>query len=183
MKPAYSSPANTPCYERLRKRENAMTIAFPMFLAISVLMQQTSGAPDRALAMEREQLAAIEAASHQSWHRGDTDALAELMAPEFHFVVMNGALETRAEILGEDIRPEDRVPSPLQVRNLRVEPERVLIRGATAAVISILHIDATARGRQVPPQMRILSVFTREGEGWTLLARSITPMQQPAIQP
>ena len=159
-----------------------MTAILPIIFAIFLLTHSTPAAAAPQPTAEREQLAAIEAASHQSWHRGDTEALAELMAPEFHFVVMNGALETRAEILGEGPFSENRRPSPLQVRNLHVDPEQVVIRGTTAAVISTLQIDATVRGRQLPSQMRILSVFTREDGSWKLLARSITPMLGPGVQ-
>ena len=159
-----------------------MTPMVPMAFALFLLAQPAPVAVAPQPAAEREQLAAIEAASHQSWHRGDTEALARLMAPDFHFVVMNGAVETRAEILGEGPSAAGRAPSALQVRNLRVEPDRVVIRGTTAAVISTLHIDATARGRPLPPQMRVLSVFVREDGAWKLLARSITPLLRPGVR-
>lgn len=159
-----------------------MTPILPMIFAIFLLAQPAPVAVASQQTAEHEQLAAIEAASHQSWHLGDTDALAQLMAPEFHFVVMNGAIETRAEILGEGPYSAGRTPSPLKVRDLHVEPDRVVIRGTTGAVISTLHIDATVRGRPLPSQMRILSVFVREDDGWKLLARSITPLLRPGVQ-
>ena len=159
-----------------------MTATLPMIFAMFLLAQPGPVAAAPQQTAEREQLAAIEAASHQSWHLGDTDALARLMAPEFHFVVMNGAVETRAEILGEGPDSAGRTPSPLQVRSLRAEPDRVVIRGTTGAVISTLHLDATVRGRPLPPQMRVLSVFVREDGAWKLLARSITPLLRPGVQ-
>jgi hypothetical protein len=156
----------------------------PMLPAVFAILLVALSAPAAAqLSAEEEKLASIEAESHQNWHRGDTHALAELMAPQFRFVVMNGAVETRAEVLGARELSAPRAPSPLEVRSLRVEPEQVAIQGPTAAVISTLHIDAAARGRQLPPQMRILSVFVREGGSWKLFARSVTPILGAGPQP
>ena len=42
----------------------------------------------------------IETESHQRWLAGDVAALDELMADEFHFVVMNGAVETKMKVIG-----------------------------------------------------------------------------------
>jgi ketosteroid isomerase-like protein len=151
-----------------------MIPVLPVIYAIFLFVQPAPAAAQQNA--EQQQLAAIEAQSHLSWHQGDIDALAQLMTPDFHFVVMNGAVETRAEVLGEGKHAGPRGPSPLQVRSLRVEPEQVVISGPTAAVISTLHIDATARGRQLAPRMRILSVFAREEDDWKLFARSITPI-------
>jgi ketosteroid isomerase-like protein len=124
----------------------------------------------------RNELIALEQESHQRWLEGDVPALGEIMADEFHFVAMNGALEPRAFILGGD--PETAGQRVLQVESLRVEPEEVLLRGDTAVVIALLHIEATVRGRPLPSPMRILSIFTRteEDRDWRLTARSITPI-------
>jgi ketosteroid isomerase-like protein len=125
----------------------------------------------------RSTLFALEAASHQQWLEGNVAALDALMAEEFHFVVMNGAVETKAEVVRWPYTGE----GPLQVQSLLVEPETFALRGNVAIVISLLHLDATARGQRVPPRMRILSIFTREeAEGsWQLTARSITPILAP----
>jgi ketosteroid isomerase-like protein len=125
----------------------------------------------------RKELFAVEAASHQQWLEGNVAALDELMAAEFHFIVMNGAVETKAEVVSAPYTGK----GPLLVESLRVEPETFALRGNTAIVISLLHLDATARGARVAPRMRILSIFTREeGEpGWKLTARSITPILAP----
>lgn len=122
-------------------------------------------------------LFAVEAESHQRWLDGNIAALDELMAEEFHFVVMNGAVETKADVVGSPYTGE----GPLRIRNLRVEPETFALRGNVATVISVLHLDATARGQPVAPRMRILSIFTRAegGTDWKLTARSITPILAP----
>jgi len=125
----------------------------------------------------RSNLFAVEAESHQQWLEGNVAALDTLMAEEFHFVVMNGAVETKAEVVGWPYTGE----GPLRVQSLRVEPETFALRGNVAIVISVLHLNATARGQLLPPRMRILSVFTRdEGQAdWKLTARSITPILAP----
>ncbi len=153
-------------------------MAIDLFVALLLTQAAPASAPDDDTA--RTELAELEAASHQSWLERDHDALRAVMAPEFHFVVMNGALETRAEILGEGMDVSARGPSPLSVRRVTVQPQQVMIRGTTATVISIMDIDASVRGRPLPPRMRVLSVFSREDDdNWMLLARSITPILQP----
>ena len=156
-------------------------MAIDLLLALLLTQATPVAVADQDAA--RTKLAKIEAASHQSWLERDLDALRRLMAPEFHFVVMNGELETRAQILGEGADVSVRRPSPLKVHRLAVEPQQVLIRGTTATVISIMEIDAAVRGRPLPPRMRVLSVFSREdNEDWKLVARSITPILQPGSQ-
>jgi ketosteroid isomerase-like protein len=127
-----------------------------------------------AAADDRADLLAIEADSHRLWLRGDTAALAELMAEEYRFVVMNGAVERRAEIVGDERRTRQ-----ISVRSLELEPGEVTIRGGTAAVISTMRLDGSVQGRPLPGRMRVLSVYTRDGENWRLLARSITPILAP----
>jgi ketosteroid isomerase-like protein len=130
---------------------------------------------------DRQALMALEPESHQRWLEGDVAALDALMWEEFHFIAMNGALETKNMFVGGGGEAAGHQPRVLQISELRVEPEEVLFRGETAVVISLLHIDATVRGRRLPDQMRILSVFTRAEEepGWRLMARSITPILAP----
>jgi ketosteroid isomerase-like protein len=125
----------------------------------------------------RTLLFGIEAESHQQWLQGDVAALGELMADEFHFVVMNGAVETRAEVVGAPYTGA----GPLRVRSLHVEPETFALRGDVAIVISLLHIDASVREQRLAPRMRILSIFTRDESApdWKLTARSITPILTP----
>ena len=125
----------------------------------------------------REALMALEQASHQSWLEGDAAALDRVMAEGFHFVAMNGALETKEQIVGG--AGEDR-PRVLEVESLRVEPEKVILHDDTAVVVSLLHLEASVAGRRLPNRMRILSVFDQgEGEEWRVIARSITPIPVP----
>ena len=142
--------------------------------SLLVSLSPVAGQPTEQL---QSALYAIEVASHQRWLEGDLAALDELMADEFHFVVMNGAVETKAEVISAPYSGE----GALRVQSLRVEPEMFALRGNVAVVISILHLDATVRGRPLAPRMRVLSVFTEdEGPvGWRLTARSITPIVAP----
>lgn len=79
------------------------------------------------------------------------------MAEEFHFVVMNGAVETKAKVVAMPYRKE----GALRVESLRVEPETFALRGNVAIVISVLHLDATVRGQRLAPRMRILSILPK----------------------
>lgn len=127
----------------------------------------------------KQALMDTEVRSHQRWHRGDIAALDALMAQDFRFVVMNGAVEKKEEVVGTADGPPQ--PGPLRVAALHVEPEEVLLRGNTAVVISLLHLDATVHGRPLPQRMRILSIFTITDDDpeWRLTARSITPILTP----
>jgi ketosteroid isomerase-like protein len=122
----------------------------------------------------RNTLFAIEVDSHEQWLNGNVSILDELMAEEFHFVVMNGAVETKEQVVCCPYTGA----GPLRVQGLRVEPETFALRGDVAIVISLMYLDAMARGQPVLPRMRVLSIFTKDegGSGWTLTARSITPI-------
>jgi hypothetical protein len=129
----------------------------------------------------RRVLMDLERDSHQRWLERDLSALDGLMAPEFHFVVMNGTLEPKELILGSGPSSDSPGTRALQVSSLSIEPEEVLLRGGTAVVIGRMSIDATVAGRALPNQMRVLSVFVRDEpqERWQLMARSITPIMVP----
>jgi hypothetical protein len=133
---------------------------------------------------EHARLKALEVESHQQWLARDVGALSRLMDDAFRFVAMNGAVESRAHVLGAGGTGSAAPPSPMTVRSITVHPEEIVVRADTGIVISTIHIDASVRGRPLPPRMRVLTVFTRNGEDWTLLARSVTPIQQrPAERP
>lgn len=144
------------------------------------LLAYSPEADGQAVEETRTLLFALERESHQQWLESNLAALDELMAEEFHFVAMNGAVETKADVVGtaQGTAPAAR---PLQVQRLHVEPEQFALRGNVAVVIGLLHLDATVRGRAVPPRMRVLSIFTRDEAGteWKLTARSITPILAP----
>jgi hypothetical protein len=149
-----------------------------MSLACGAAAPAAPAAPEQVPEV-REELFAIERESHQQWLRGDVAALDELMAESFHFVAMNGAVEAKAEVVGSDGAAP--APRPLRIERLEVEPDKLLLDGGTAAVLSLLHIDASVAGRRLPERMRILSVFVRDrADGpWRLFARSITPILAP----
>jgi hypothetical protein len=130
-----------------------------------------------------EELEALEIASHQWWLESDLEALDALMMGEFYFIAMNGAVETKAEVVGTGSEGEARAPRPLQIAELRVEPKTVVVRDGEAVVISTLHIRATVRGHPIPVRHTIMSVFLRDGEAWRLFARSITPILAPPGAP
>lgn len=139
-------------------------------VALGLLAQPAAGST-----ADEAHLSALEVQSHQDWLARDAGALAAIMHLDFRLVAMNGALETRPHVLGTG---ERQATSPLVVREVRVVPEQVIVQGDTAVVISVMDIDASVRDRALPPRMRVQSVFVRGEGGWSLLARSITPIQQ-----
>jgi hypothetical protein len=162
---------------------------FPLILLIGLLpaSAQTSDSAEGISPDERaaivEELEALEIASHQWWFESNLEALDALMMGDFYFIAMNGAVETKSEVIGTGSEGEARAPRPLQIAELRVEPETVVVRDGEAVVISTLHIRATVRGRPIPERHRIMSVFLRQGEAWRLFARSITPILAPPGAP
>lgn len=158
---------------------------FPFGTVILLSVLPLPASSQEASGEVRESLIATEKESHQQWLRADLAALDALMAAEFHFVVMNGALESKAEVVGSELAPKEILKNrPLQVASLRVEPEKVFVRGQTATVISLMYIEATVRDRPIPGRMRILSVYSRTQEEpeWRLTARSITPILTPPLE-
>jgi ketosteroid isomerase-like protein len=158
------------------------TLAFCALVAMAVTAHAQQDVDSAAV---REQLMTVERESHQLWFKRDLAALDALMSEDFTFVVMNGAVETKADVV-----PRDRTAAParrgrLDVQSLELKPERVTLRGNSAIVIGLLHIKATVAGRALPDTMRVLSVFTRENDDakWRLTARSITPILAPPPAP
>ena len=158
----------------------APTLAFCALLSLFASVAHGQRNVDSTVV--RDELMALERESHQLWFKRDLAALDALMSDDFTFVVMNGAVETK-----DDVVPRDRTQaSPrrgrLEVQSLELKPERVTVRGNSAIVIGLLHIKATVAGRSLPDTMRVLSVFTKEndGEKWRLTARSITPILVPS---
>jgi ketosteroid isomerase-like protein len=152
-----------------------MSTPLPALLACLALLLASE--PATWPSPEQAELAAIESESHALWRAGERDALAVLLTEEYLFVAMNGAVERREEIVGPRTGGG---PPALRINALSVQPDEVVVRGDTAIILSLLEIDATVRGRPLPPQMRILSAYVREDGRWQLLARSITPILAPA---
>ena len=160
-----------------------LTGAFSVLLALTAHVAHAQKDGDSTAV--REELMRLERDSHQLWFKRDFAALDALMSEDFTFVVMNGAVETKTDVV-----PRDRTAAPtrrgaLEVQSLELKPERVTLRGNSAIVFGLLHIKATVAGRALPDTMRVLSVFTRENVDakWRLTARSITPILTPPPAP
>lgn len=150
----------------------------PFLAAACLLALAACGAGEAGITDDRqEKLVALERTSHRQWLESDVSALDELMAEDFHFVAMNGALEPKSLVVGAGATAGGGERA-LQVESVEIEPERVFSRGNSAVVIGLMRIDATVRGRPLPNRMRVLSVYTKEDtdRGWRLTARSITPV-------
>jgi ketosteroid isomerase-like protein len=158
------------------------TVAFCALLAMPASMAQAQQTLDSAAV--REELMALERESHQLWFKRDLAALDALMSEDFTFIVMNGAVETKGDVVPREQTAATPRRGRLEVQSLDLEPERVTLRGNSAVVIGLLHIKATVAGRALPDTMRVLSVFTKEKHDakWRLTARSITPVLAPPSQ-
>jgi ketosteroid isomerase-like protein len=167
---------------RMHVQRFGFTLAFCALVAMAVTAHAQQDVDSAAV---REQLMTIERESHQLWFKRDLAALDALMSEDFTFVVMNGAVETKADVVARDRTAAPARRGRLEVQSLELQPERVTLRGNSAIVIGLLHIKATIAGRALPDTMRVLSVFTRENDdaNWRLTARSITPILAPPRAP
>lgn len=123
----------------------------------------------------QDQLLELEQSSHQSWLKGDREALDAIMAEQFLVVPPNGALESKAFVLGRGEPIEAGGPPPARPDRLEVEPDRIELHGNTAIVISRMRsfVGDRVRGEG----SRVLSVYQMSpDEKWQLIARSITPV-------
>jgi ketosteroid isomerase-like protein len=164
---------------------NVQAFRHALAFGILIALPAVAHAQQNADSAVREELMVLERESHQLWFTRDLVALDAPMSEDFSFVVMNGVVETKADVVPRDRAAATPGRGRLEVQSLELKPERVTLRGNSAVVIGLLHIKATVAGRAVPETMRVLSVFTKEnGETkWRLTARSITPVLAPPSAP
>lgn len=150
----------------------ARRVRYETRLALALVPLAIGTAP--AAADVRGEIAALEIESHRMWQQGDFEGLGTLLDSDYRFVAMNGAVEARDHVLGAGGRPR-----AVEVRSLVVTPDEAVMHDDLAILLSTMEIDATVAGRLLPPRMRVLSVYRGDGDGWRLMARSITPILQP----
>jgi len=96
--------------------------------------------------------------------RMDVDALAPILADELVFVHTNGHQDDKPAYL--DALRSGR----LRYRALTRREPSVRVAGNTAILTGMLTIEATVRGEDHTAQARFLSVWTKDGSRWRMLA-------------
>lgn len=105
----------------------------------------------------------------------DPQLLRDVALDEFLVVAPGGRVETLSQAVAG-------VESFSADATIEINDERVVRHGESAVVIGKLVIDGEMQPVGRLPPMKFTTVFVRAGERWRLLARSLTPCFEIAIQ-
>lgn len=106
--------------------------------------------------------------------RKDTTLWSERALQQLLVVPPGGVLENRSQAFA-GVRAFD-------VRALTVVTDSVAIHENTAVLVGRLTLDGEGRPSGLLGPLRFMSVFVRTNAGWKLLARSLTPCSERAVQ-
>lgn len=133
--------------------------------------------PDPAAAQEARASEIIELnrrIMHQQIIERDPSLFREVSLDQFLVVAPGGRVEDRAEAIG-GVKSWD-------AESIDVRDERVILHDETAVLVGRIQIEGKMRPLGSLPPMRFMAVFVETGEGWRLMARSLTPCIDMAIE-
>lgn len=99
----------------------------------------------------------------------DTAPLERATAEGF-LVVTPAGIESREQVIA--------TVGNLEVESVVIENERIEVFGSAAVLAGTIRAEGTIMGRPMP-NLTYLSVYAKEGDGWRLVARSLTPKMRP----
>lgn len=111
---------------------------------------------------------------HEQIIERDPDLFREMSLDQFLVVAPGGRIETRAEAI--------RGVTAWEAESIEVRDEQVIFHGNTAVLVGRLRIDGVMRPVGTLPPMKFMAVFVDSGDGWKMLARSLTPCFPIAIE-
>lgn len=85
-----------------------------------------------------------------------------------------GRIENKAEAVGG--------VNSWNAESIEVRDEQVIFHDNTAVLVGRVQIDGVMRPVGTLPPMKFMAVFVQTGDGWKLLARSLTPCFELAIE-
>lgn len=106
--------------------------------------------------------------------RRDTTQWSAVALEELLVIPPGGVLENRAQAFAG--------VGAFDVRALTVVTDSVAIHDNTAVLVGRLTLDGEGRPSGLLGPLRYMSVFVRTNAGWKLLARSLTPCSERAVQ-
>ncbi len=115
-----------------------------------------------------EELNQLEESRYAALIGGDWQALDALLSNEFFYNTATGASLTKAAFI------EYMQSGTSVVKKAVREDSRVHLYGDVALVTGIAHIDVTVKGEDKTLHSRYLHVWTRQSQGWKLVARQST---------
>lgn len=111
---------------------------------------------------------------HQQIIERDAALFDENSLEQFLVVAPGGRIEDKRQAMGG--------VNAWDAEAIDVRDEQVIFQGNTAVLIGRLQIDGTMRPVGELPPMKFMTVFVRTDGEWKLLARSLTPCFEMAIQ-
>ena len=116
-----------------------------------------------------QQIRELEDQRYAAMERGDADAIEALLHPQAVYTHSNGARDTRSSLV-DKVRQGHFVYGPIE------HPvQTVVVVGDTAVVTGDMRARVLVEGVARTLDNCALAVWTREGEGWLLLAYQPTP--------
>jgi hypothetical protein len=111
---------------------------------------------------------------HQQIIERDPRLFDEMSLDQFLVVAPGGRIENKVEAVGG--------VNSWEAESIEVRDERVIFHESTAVLVGRLQVNGVMRPVGSLPPMKFMAVFVEAGEGWRLLARSLTPCFEMAIE-
>lgn len=120
--------------------------------------------------MSEQDVLAAERALQAAMRVSDVAALDGLLHPDLLAVAPDGSLVDKAADL------ESHRSGIFQIADLREEDVRVVVAGDTAVTFVVLDVRGTIAGEDASGLMRYTRTWTRDADGWRVLAAHISPV-------
>lgn len=112
--------------------------------------------------------------THQQIIERDPGLFEEMSLDQFLVVAPGGRIENKIEAVGG--------VNAWEAESVEIRDERVIFHEGTAVLVGRLQVNGVMRPVGALPPMKFMAVFVETGDGWRLLARSLTPCFEMAIE-
>ena len=145
-------------------------LSIGMFALIAVLPRPVAAQDSRAA----EIIELNRRIMHQQIIERDAALFDESSLEQFHVVAPGGRIEDKTQAMGG--------VNAWDAEAIEVRDEQVIFHDDTAVLMGRLQIDGVMRPVGELPPMKFMAVFVKADGEWKLLARSLTPCFEMAIQ-
>jgi len=150
----------------------------PLSRLLSIGVLVLMAAQPRPAAAQDSQAAGIIELNRRIMHEQiierNADLFAEHSLEQFLVVAPGGRIEDKAQAMGG--------VNAWDAEAIEVRDEQVIFQGETAVLVGRLQVDGTMEPVGELPPMKFMAVFVNTDGEWKLLARSLTPCFDMAIQ-
>lgn len=127
-----------------------------------VFSQQTTTKDELALSELNKKIFSEYVINH------NTDFFDEVVDKDFIFVAAIGHKENKEQVLAG--------VKNLDIETLEVTTDKIVLKEDIAVITGILRMEGTIMGKEIPREIRYMSVFIKENDMWKLQARTMTPI-------